>query len=663
MRNAANTVQIKETNLRTICSTTISTMSMTSAAGPSDHAKGPSHQDATSEIPVSLGTDGSIPQQQCQADVPRESQQGSEPHQEQPGKESSSDLGHHAQDGEHTAPDLYRSENDSQEDSTSPNRQDNDTDEDDLMSDARSDASSESDMFVNDGIKSEHGSDTGSPGITQDQPEEPGDDTQRQDRNHDHDELVEDDDDECMVISAEDVSDDIMAKFTNFKFGGTPEKATDEVVCTGSARVKREQDDDGLVVISDADNEDDPDFRMDEDGSLSDGERPRKRRRQPPKRQARRNETSVPKAPEHTNVTGDSGQGGDGSWQEPTDDELLQLYTQQQKLNAIKSQRTLTLPERVMLAKVSAKVTEVEQMASLQASDLGDPMDLFGDGQDEDQAAEATPAPTEEVAPNQEQSTGTENKKPRGPPKTAKEFWEREYEEKGSGVRNMTDNLTNKRKRPLKKGNSRKKSNKSNTRESRLMNMLRDANPIMARAAQGAMEMPGAIQATRRSDQLKAMKDFLFKISSNPNPRSSPLDMKILNYAVKSFGFRQVRTVNDRWKLRGMVSTLYNHQLVGVSRMLCQEFSPDGPYGGILGDQMGLGKTVQMLATMSANRPTPEEVRDGRHQTLIIAPAVVIDQWMREIVRHCDRSFIKSVHHYRASAKVTPEVWQTADVV
>jgi SNF2 family DNA or RNA helicase len=78
---------------------------------------------------------------------------------------------------------------------------------------------------------------------------------------------------------------------------------------------------------------------------------------------------------------------------------------------------------------------------------------------------------------------------------------------------------------------------------------------------------------------------------------------------------------------------------------------------------MGLGKTVQMLATMAANRPTPEQKEAGCHQTLIIAPAVAISQWVREIERHCEKSFIKSVHHYRASAKVTPEVWQTADIV
>jgi SNF2 family DNA or RNA helicase len=195
------------------------------------------------------------------------------------------------------------------------------------------------------------------------------------------------------------------------------------------------------------------------------------------------------------------------------------------------------------------------------------------------------------------------------------------------------------------------------------MSMLKDANPIMARAAQGAMAMPGAMQTTRQDDQLKAMKNFLFQISSNSNPHSKPLDMRILREAVKSFGYKQARAVNGRWKLKGMKSTLFKHQVVGVSWMLRQEFSPDGPYGGILADQMGLGKTVQVLAAMSANRPSEEDSRNGHHQTLIIAPAVAISQWEKEIERHCDESFIKKVHHYKASQGLKKWVWKEADVM
>ncbi|KAG7287136.1 hypothetical protein NEMBOFW57_006641 [Staphylotrichum longicolle] len=133
--------------------------------------------------------------------------------------------------------------------------------------------------------------------------------------------------------------------------------------------------------------------------------------------------------------------------------------------------------------------------------------------------------------------------------------------------------------------------------------MLQGSDPIVARAAQGSMPMPGPIQATRQSDQVNAMEDFFFKITGNANPGSKSDDERRLAEAIRSFGYKQVRAANGKWELKGMRSTLYNHQLVGVSWMLRQEFSPDGPYGGILADQMGLGKTVQILAAMSANRP------------------------------------------------------------
>ncbi len=188
------------------------------------------------------------------------------------------------------------------------------------------------------------------------------------------------------------------------------------------------------------------------------------------------------------------------------------------------------------------------------------------------------------------------------------------------------------------------------------MRMLQNSNPIMARAAQGVVAMPGPIQATRQKDQIKAMREFHYKIMGNPKSRSRSDDEKRLTEARLSFGKNRVRALNGRWILSGMKSHLYNHQLVGASWMLRQEFCPDGPYGGILADQMGLGKTVQVLAAMSANRPSEEDETADRHQTLIVAPAAAIGQWEREIRKHCIPAFIKRVHHYRVSNKVEPDI-------
>lgn len=46
-------------------------------------------------------------------------------------------------------------------------------------------------------------------------------------------------------------------------------------------------------------------------------------------------------------------------------------------------------------------------------------------------------------------------------------------------------------------------------------------------------------------------------------------------------------------------------------------------------DDMGLGKTVQAIALMVLNQPDIDDIgqrQDGRRQTLIVAPAALLDQ-------------------------------------
>ncbi|KAK4235222.1 hypothetical protein C8A03DRAFT_18001 [Achaetomium macrosporum] len=465
----------------------------------------------------------------------------------------------------------------------------------------------------------------------------------------------DDDEDECMILDPSDVPNAAKEKFASFKFGSFPEAAGDLIFMGSAPMIKTEDQEDELqqllAVPSDSsDNEaDGSEFELDEDAVLSDGERPRKR----------------------------------------------------QELRALRAQGPLTPKQKVDLARVSARIANVEKMATQQPlgppQDLGenppspsrragtanagqpenlaDPEQPGGDAEEDETidrdvnqqlaviegglAGEPVPATAPTVA-EQSGSTSTKQKAPR----TAREYWEREYAEKGSGLRNVYEDVTTRR-RPLNHTRRQKQTARKNdnTRESKLMRMLKDSNPIMARATQGAMAMPGPVQTTRQTDQLKWMRDLFFRVSENLHPGNRVADMKVLREAIKSFGARKVRAADGRWKLTGLKSTLYNHQLVGVSWMLRQEFSPDGPYGGILADQMGLGKTVQVLATMCANRPTREDIEAGRHITLIVAPATAIDQWEREITKHCESSFISRIHHYRARQNLENWMWTSAQVI
>ncbi|KAH6855854.1 P-loop containing nucleoside triphosphate hydrolase protein [Chaetomium sp. MPI-CAGE-AT-0009] len=505
--------------------------------------------------------------------------------------------------------------------------------------DARSDGTSEGGLFVPQDpdweIKSEDEGDGGHSSNGRIEEERPTEDDRRYEfeeynRQEDH----RSDDSECMVVEARDIPDGIKAKFAKFEFCKFPEAAGD-IICIGSTQIKEEDPDDDLIIADD-DSADDPDFAIDEDDILSDGERPNKRRRAAPKRQGKRDETHS-LGPTQATIGGAPETGGEGGWRAPTQAELTQMCAEQEELNALEAKGALTLSQKLALARVTAKIKRVEDMASQHTQ---------------------TPA-----VRNLQPPAGTEDKKARRSAKTAQEYWEREYAEKGSGVRNMAEAV--KRKRAPKKQKKGNQGGTGDATERRFLGMLKDVNPIMARAAQTGMAMPGPIQATTREDQLRAMKSYLVKIMGNPGQRGKSDDQRLLEKAIASFGHSQVRAQDGKWRLAGkrMISTLYNHQLVGVSWMLGQEFSPDGPYGGILADQMGLGKTVQLLATMSVNRPTQADKEAGCHQTLIVAPATAISQWKREVNKHCDKSFIKVVHHYRASQKIDPEMWKTANVI
>jgi len=66
------------------------------------------------------------------------------------------------------------------------------------------------------------------------------------------------------------------------------------------------------------------------------------------------------------------------------------------------------------------------------------------------------------------------------------------------------------------------------------------------------------------------------------------------------------------------------YQREGVLWMLTMEGQKSGPKGGFLCDEMGLGKSIQLIATMLGN-PKP--------RTLIILPKSIITQWAEEINR------------------------------
>lgn len=96
-------------------------------------------------------------------------------------------------------------------------------------------------------------------------------------------------------------------------------------------------------------------------------------------------------------------------------------------------------------------------------------------------------------------------------------------------------------------------------------------------------------------------------------------------------------------------------QQEGFSWMMAQESNPSTK-GGILADEMGMGKTLQTISLIVAKRAT---VRP----TLVVCPVAAVMQWYSEIQKFTSNSDLLSVHVYHGSQKITAERLMEFDVV
>ena len=94
-------------------------------------------------------------------------------------------------------------------------------------------------------------------------------------------------------------------------------------------------------------------------------------------------------------------------------------------------------------------------------------------------------------------------------------------------------------------------------------------------------------------------------------------------------------------------------QLEGFSWMLAQEKNT-ATKGGILADEMGMGKTLQTISVIAARK---EDVRP----TLVVCPVAAVMQWYSEIEKFAPNFF--SVHVYHGSQKISAAQLAEFDVV
>lgn len=134
-------------------------------------------------------------------------------------------------------------------------------------------------------------------------------------------------------------------------------------------------------------------------------------------------------------------------------------------------------------------------------------------------------------------------------------------------------------------------------------------------------------------------------------------DKKMLEEASKQFvGRGSVKSDGKGgWLLRGMKTALYNYQLLGAAFMRNRENSDSKPHGGLQSDEMGLGKTVMTIANI-VDGVAAMKLKDSRNvakTTLIVTPASLCDQWMKEIDCHCEPGVLNGVLAYRSGSRIT----------
>ncbi|KAI0537582.1 P-loop containing nucleoside triphosphate hydrolase protein [Xylaria digitata] len=92
---------------------------------------------------------------------------------------------------------------------------------------------------------------------------------------------------------------------------------------------------------------------------------------------------------------------------------------------------------------------------------------------------------------------------------------------------------------------------------------------------------------------------------------------------------------NELGRIEGMSTSIRDYQTKGVAFMVRNERSRNDCRGGIVADDMGIGKTVQSIACILANPPSKKAVREQKSVTLIIVPNQgLIKQWTEELMRH-----------------------------
>ncbi|KAI0442523.1 P-loop containing nucleoside triphosphate hydrolase protein [Xylaria telfairii] len=159
---------------------------------------------------------------------------------------------------------------------------------------------------------------------------------------------------------------------------------------------------------------------------------------------------------------------------------------------------------------------------------------------------------------------------------------------------------------------------------------------------QNKKQNPGRGKLNAPSRQQDHTSDTLEYTPEQRKRENAELEEAVLVFGVKiqRKGHEPDRP-NEVFCVGGMETDIRDYQVVGAAFMLRQERrkgknnSRNGCRGGILADDMGIGKTVQTIACMVAHPPSKKAKREFQAATLIIVPNQGLQkQWTEELWKH-----------------------------